>query len=450
VSDQKSNPQVRRVGRCLISEEIAAGGMARVHLGVRLGAHGFSASVAVKRLHPFFARDPEVASTLIDEARIAGRVRHPNVVATLDLLRDRGELFVVMEYVEGATLAELGGPLPLDVASAVAIGILNGLHAAHEAKDERGAPLGIVHRDVSPQNVLVGCDGVARVLDFGVAKARGRIQATREGQIKGKLGYMAPEQLRDQTVDRRSDVYSLSVVLWEALTGRRAFPATNEGAMVEQVLVGCAYPPSRYRPEVPALLDLVVMRGLSLQPSKRFATAAEMARAVEEAVTPASASRIGAWVSERAAPSVQARAQALLEVQRLAASEPMVTLGARGVLGRALSALALGLVAVGGALLWRGHASRGAALESPSARPPPILSIATPEAPLAGSAPTPAPTSMTASAVATRAPSASVAPHPPLPVRAPPAASTPNADPDCVVPYAVDETGRRVYKRECL
>src|SRR5579862_4349176 len=157
--------------------------MATVHLGRIMSDVGFSRTVAIKRLHAAFAKDPMFSAMFIDEARLAARIQHPNVVSTLDVVDTEGELFVVMDYVQGEALSHLirgtvakGGFIPVEIVSSIAVGMLDGLHAAHEAKDERGEPLGIVHRDVSPQNVLVGIDGVARVIDFGVAKATGRLQ----------------------------------------------------------------------------------------------------------------------------------------------------------------------------------------------------------------------------------------------------------------------------------
>src|SRR6185369_14610263 len=211
------------------------GGMATVHLVRLLGPVGFSRTVAIKRLHAQFASDPEFVSMFLDEARLAARIRHPNVVPTLDVVTTGGELFLVMEYVPGESAARLARALrerqqtiPLRVLSGIITGVLHGLHAAHEAKDEQGAPLSIVHRDVSPQNVLVGTDGVARVLDFGVAKAAGRIHQTREGSVKGKLPYMPPEQMRGGEISRKTDVYAAAVVLWECLTGEWLFDGPND------------------------------------------------------------------------------------------------------------------------------------------------------------------------------------------------------------------------------
>src|SRR5580704_13437939 len=189
-------------GRYTIYGKIASGGMASVCFGRLLGGEGFARTVAIKRLHPHLAEDPEFRATLIDEARMAARIHHPNVVPTLDVVTADGELMLVMEYVRGESLARLlkierarSRRVPLHIVSAIGSGSLNGLHAAHEATSDSGEPLGIVHRDVSPQNLLVGVDGLARVIDFGVAKAAGRLQTTSDGAIKGKVAYMAPEQL---------------------------------------------------------------------------------------------------------------------------------------------------------------------------------------------------------------------------------------------------------------
>ena len=222
-------------GRYALYGPIATGGMATVHFGRQLGAAGFARTVAVKRLRGEYLESHEFVSTLLDEARLASRIRHPNVVATLDMVTEDDELFLVMEYVAGESLSRLLARVARDrgrvaprVATGILCGVLHALHAAHEATDERGEPLGIVHRDVSPQNVLVGSDGLARLLDFGIAKGKGRLQTTRAGQLKGKVGYMAPEQILGEEPDRRSDVYAASVVLWEVLTGRRLFPTSDK------------------------------------------------------------------------------------------------------------------------------------------------------------------------------------------------------------------------------
>jgi serine/threonine-protein kinase len=278
-----------------IEGEIAAGGMATVHKGRVRGAFGFESTVAIKKLHPSLARDPEVVAMFLDEARLASRVHHPNVVPVLDVFAEAGELGLVMELVDGESLARLHGEVPVPVAVAIAVGVLHGLHAAHEAQDEHGEALGLVHRDVSPHNVIVGVDGVARLIDFGIAKAVGRSSASRNGQLKGKIAYMAPEQIRRGAVDRRTDVYGASVLAWELVTGERLFDGATEGEILGRVLDDRVPPPSSLRPEAKAL-DAIVLRGLERAPERRWSTAREMAIALEAAVAPASAASVGEWL----------------------------------------------------------------------------------------------------------------------------------------------------------
>jgi tetratricopeptide (TPR) repeat protein len=322
------------IGRYALFGEIAAGGMATVHFGRLLGPAGFSRTVAVKRLHAQFARDREFVDMLLDEGKIAARVRHPNVVQTLDVVAIDTELLLVMDYVQGESLAECLRaakarrlPIPLDVVSTVICGVLHGLHAAHEAADERGAPLHIVHRDVSPQNVLIGIDGVPRVLDFGVAKAVGRLCTTQEGQLKGKLPYMAPEQLGGvDAVDRRTDVYAAGVVLWESLARQRLFTGANEAVVMRQVLEQPVPAPSTIDQDVPAEVDAIVLRALDRDPAKRFPTARAMALALEGAVPMASATQVARWleglVGEQLAVHMRMLAHAERELESLASDDP--------------------------------------------------------------------------------------------------------------------------------
>jgi serine/threonine protein kinase len=312
----------RLVGRYALFDAIASGGMATVHFGRLLGPAGFSRTVAIKRLHESFASDPEFVAMFMDEARLAARVRHPNVVPTLDVVALDHELLLVMEYVAGESLAHLlkaarvsGKQAPIPVVVDILIQALSGLHAAHEAVDEAGQPLDIVHRDVSPQNILVGTDGVARVLDFGVAKAIGRSQETREGQVKGKLRYMAPEQIRGKDVTRAADIYAASIVLWEALTGHRLFEGENDIAVMYQVIEGRPEPPSGIRPEISRALDAIVVRGLSPRAGDRYATALEMASALEGVIPALARSTVAAWVQENAHDSLQRRKERLARVE---------------------------------------------------------------------------------------------------------------------------------------
>ncbi len=312
----------RILGRYALYDEIAAGGMATVHLGRLIGPVGFSRTVAIKRLHAQYAKDPEFVAMFLDEGRLAARIRHPNVVPTLDVVALDKELFLVMEYVQGESLSRLfraaankGAPIPRNIAVTVMAGVLHGLHAAHEAKTEQGSALAIVHRDVSPQNVLVGIDGVARVLDFGVAKATERMQTTQDGRIKGKISYMAPEQLMSDAVDRRADVYAAAVVLWELLAGKRLFEGSNDARVLAKVLGEPPQPPSSVEPSVPKDVDRIVMRGLSRDRALRFQTAREMAVALENVGALAPASAIGEWVESIAHDALVKRASRVSEIE---------------------------------------------------------------------------------------------------------------------------------------
>jgi serine/threonine-protein kinase len=310
------------VGRYALYGKIASGGMATVYFGRLVGAAGFTRTVAIKRLHPHLAEEPDFVSMMIDEARMVARVRHPNVAQTLDVVAEGGELLIVMEYVAGEALTRLLGAesarqrhVPPSIVSSVMSGVLNGLHAAHEARSDRGAPLEIVHRDVSPHNVIVGVDGLARVIDFGVAKAAGRLQTTRQGVVKGKVPYMSPEQFAGQPTTRLADIYAAGVVLWEMLTGRRLFKADDEAALIARVAAGASEPPSRWVPELPGEVDAVVMRALSRDPAARFQTAREMADALTRAVLPALANETGAWVEDAAKEVLTARSEQLAEIE---------------------------------------------------------------------------------------------------------------------------------------
>lgn len=296
--------------------------MATIHLGRLLGPVGFSRTVAIKRLHPQYAKDPDFVAMFLDEARLAARIQNPNVVQTMDVVAEGDTLFLVMEYIQGEAFSKLwrttaaeGAQIPLPLVSAIVGGMLHGLHAVHEATDESGAPLGIVHRDISPQNVIVGIDGTPRVLDFGVAKAAGRLQHTRDGQLKGKLAYMGPEQLTGAPVARSSDIYASAVVLWEALTGTRLFDGDNEARVMASVMAGNPPPPSHLVPEIPPQLDAIVMRGLERDPQKRFKTAREMALSLEAVVRSASATEVGAWVDRLAHSSLAKRAAQVQELE---------------------------------------------------------------------------------------------------------------------------------------
>jgi serine/threonine-protein kinase len=315
--------------RYVLHDPIGSGGMATVHIGQLHAPLGFTRTVAIKRLHPALSHQPEFAAMLVDEARITARVRHLNVIPTLDVFLENGECMLVMEYVEGESLGKLlrsasqaQTPAPVGVVSAVLAGVLHGLHAAHVAKSGSGEPLNIIHRDVSPQNILVGSDGIARVFDFGVAKALGRLQQTRAGEFKGKLPYLAPEQFGEGAPDRRVDVYAASVTLWEALTTRRLFDGGSEEEVFGKILQSRVPAPSELRPGLPPALDELVLRGLSRAPAARFGSAEEMALALERAAPPATAREVSAWLYSLASEALAKRALLVTEMDGQGASVP--------------------------------------------------------------------------------------------------------------------------------
>lgn len=273
--------------RYQLLHKLAAGGMATVHVGRARGLAGFERLVAVKCCHPHLREEPEFVSMFLDEARLAAKIHHPNVIATLDVGEDDA-LYLVMDYIEGDRLSEIvraanarGENVPVPIVLRILLDVLAGLHAAHELVDARGERLEIVHRDISPQNVMVGADGVTRIMDFGIAKAASCASVTRTGQLKGRLGYMAPEQLARREVTRSIDVYAAGVVLWETLTGQRLFRGETEGETANLVL-RCVVPRlSDTRPGLPAALDAVVARAITRDPRNRFPTALAFAEAIE-------------------------------------------------------------------------------------------------------------------------------------------------------------------------
>jgi serine/threonine-protein kinase len=330
ISNPDALPELRKqqVGRYAIFDEIAAGGMATVHLARLAGPVGFSRVVAVKRLHPHLLDDQDFKAMFLDEARLAARIRHPNVVPTLDVLVHDKELILVMEYVHGESLLALTRsarqqktPIPLSVSVAIMVSVLHGLHAAHEALDEKGQPLGIVHRDISPHNILAGVDGMVRVLDFGVAKAlQGRTAAQPDsalppGTVKGKFSYMAPETLRGEPTTRQADLFSASVVFWELVTGHKLFGAPTEQERILKVLKGNIPPPSAIVPGLPLVVDKIVLRGLSPNPLDRYETADEMAAELENMLSPASQRVVGEWVTKLAHEALERRSELLQQIE---------------------------------------------------------------------------------------------------------------------------------------
>lgn len=327
----KTPPSYQVVGRYRVYAELASGGMATVHLGCLLGPAGFSKLVAIKCLHQEFASEPEFVSMFLDEARLASSIHHPNVVASLDVVAQQGQLLVVMEYVHGETLAGLlrlarqkSEATPLPVVIRVLCDALDGLHAAHTAS-RAGTCLDIVHRDVSPQNIMVGVDGNTRVLDFGIAQAALRSQATAAGTIKGKVAYMSPEQVQGRPVDARTDVFAAGVVLWEALTGRRLFFSPDSREVVDLLLSGPIAAPSAFNRSISPALDQVVFKALQRDADQRYQSAHEFGEALRDAAEEGSRRDVASWVKNLAAESLATRLELL---QALEASAIHTQVGA--------------------------------------------------------------------------------------------------------------------------
>ncbi|MBS2014316.1 MAG: serine/threonine protein kinase [Deltaproteobacteria bacterium] len=343
---------IERIGNYLLYPAIAAGGMATVHTA-RVAFDGMHRLVAIKRLHPELSDDPEFVTMFRDEARIASLIRHPNVVPVFDVVDTGAELLLVQEYVHGVPLSHLlkrananEEPIPTHVALAIVCGVLAGLHAAHEVVGDDGRPLEIVHRDVSPQNIIVGVDGVPRLLDFGIAKARTSTHRTKEGIFKGKLAYMAPEQLRMDGLDRTADVYAIGVLLWEMLVNRRIFDGRHELGFVSAVLCGeiprvvAALADTRETvPEVRldslAILEPIVATAMSLDRRERHATAEAMRRAITASDVPVASTReIAGWVKQAGDEYLERRERTLAENEEKWRTTPVRAT----TIGRGLSA----------------------------------------------------------------------------------------------------------------
>ncbi len=279
------------LGRYELLLPIAQGGMATVWAARMKGTRNFSKIVAIKTMLPALSNDPRFEKMFLSEAEIASRIKHPNVCEILDLGEDEGTLYLAMEWIDGESLVTLqndaerqGRPLPFAVVTRLGIDAARGLHAAHELRDDLGAPIGVVHRDVSPQNILVSYDGLVKIVDFGVAKAVARSdhQATHAGHLKGKVQFMAPEQAFCDEVDRRVDVFALGIVLYQLITGEHPFRADNELATMARITSPEPVPdPRTLAEDCPPGLAAVVMKALAKERDQRFATMNELARELE-------------------------------------------------------------------------------------------------------------------------------------------------------------------------
>ncbi len=275
-------------GRYQLLKKLASGGMGQVFLA-RTGQEGFEKLVVLKRILPHLVEDEEFFTMFQDEAKITMRLNHPNIAQIFEFGEERGIHYLVMEYIAGEDIRRLtkrvaaaGQTLPLGVILRVIADAAAGLDYAHKGRDSKGVPLHLVHRDVSPQNVLVGFDGAVKLIDFGVAKAAGRAQHTATGILKGKFPYMSPEQAEGLDIDARSDVFALGIVLWELLTNKRLFKGDND-VMTQRLVKACQVPPpSQVDPTLPVDLDPIVLKALEKNPDDRYPDAAAFRLALEE------------------------------------------------------------------------------------------------------------------------------------------------------------------------
>jgi serine/threonine-protein kinase len=302
--------------------QIGRGGMAEVLLSIAHAGGGARRLTVLKRIWPELATDPEFVTMFFDEARLAVRLNHPNVVQTYEVLADGGELAIAMEYLDGQPLTRIGnrllrgpGELGLPLRLRIVASVLAGLEHAHKLADLDGTPLGVVHRDVSPQNVFVTYDGQVKLVDFGVAKTLGASHHTRPGALKGKLAYMAPEQLRGAVMDQRADLFAVGVMLWEMLSGRRLWHAMTEVEIVSHLASAQPLPPLPADANLPPALDAICARALDPDPDRRYQTAADFEMDLEGALVGSAdshARNLGKVVSMAFA-AERAERQALIE-----------------------------------------------------------------------------------------------------------------------------------------
>ncbi|MEO6953927.1 MAG: serine/threonine-protein kinase [Polyangia bacterium] len=289
-SEEDESEIPSRLGRFRIIRRLARGGMAELFLARVDGAGGFEKLVVVKRMLDKFASHSEMVKMFIDEARIGGRLEHPNIVQVYDLGEEDGRFFYAMEFLQGEDVRTIfkravdsGHPMPLDIALAIVVGAASGLHYAHQLTQTDGDRLDLVHRDVSPHNLVITYDGGVKLVDFGIAKSRSQRSAkTQTGALKGKLAYMSPEQAQGRPVDRRTDVFSLGIVLWELLAGRRLFTGETRFAILGEVIERPIPALSEHRDDVPDALQKVLDRALCRDLTDRYPTALALREAIEQ------------------------------------------------------------------------------------------------------------------------------------------------------------------------
>ncbi len=305
--------------------------MATVSVGQQRGDGGFSRVVAIKEIHPHLAVDRAFVTMFCDEARLASRVKHPNVVPIVDVVDSAGATLLVMDYIHGTSLSQVlhaierrETTVPVRVALRILSDVLHGLDAIHQARDDDGSPLELIHRDITPHNLLVGEDGTTRIIDFGVAKAKNRLQETLTGEIKGKPGYIAPEQVSGASVDPRADLFAFGVTAWELLTGRRAFKADTATAVIVQALAAqeTLTPPHLLESRVPRDVSEMVMRAMHRDPRQRPPSAAAMLDRLEEHLDELATPReVAAWLKTVAKEVLSERAAIVRRVERSSREE---------------------------------------------------------------------------------------------------------------------------------
>ncbi len=279
------------LGEYILLEKISTGGMAEIYKAKKKGVKGFEKIVALKKILPHLAEDEEFIEMFIDEAKVASKLNHPNIAQIYDLGKINGSYFIAMEYVLGKDLKTIlrkikkeKRPLPpIEISSYIVMKIAEALDYAHRKVDENGRPLNIVHRDVSPQNILISYEGEVKLVDFGVAKASIKAHQTIAGSLKGKLLYMSPEQAKgDKNIDGRSDIFSLGTVFYELVTGEKAFLAQSEAEVLDKVRKGSFKPPRAIRPEIPAEVERIIMKAMEPNPAKRYQRASDMRNDIEK------------------------------------------------------------------------------------------------------------------------------------------------------------------------
>ena len=478
---------VELVGKYRIVLPLGQGGTADVYLAVADGPSGFTKLVVVKVLRKSLASDSEFRMMFVGEARLAARLHHPNIVQTNEVIEADGAPVLVMEYLDGQPLSQVivrgrQGGFTLAMQLRVLVDALAGLHAAHELADFDGTPLGVVHRDVSPHNLFVTVEGHAKVLDFGIAKLERSLVETEVGTVKGKLRYMAPEQVAGDKLDRRADIYAAGVILWEALTGERMWKALSEGEIRARVLAGDLPMSETARPDVPETLARICRRALSRAPGDRHATARQLADELEAAMIQlglvTSQREIGATVA-RLFEDVRAETKRTIEAKlgraSMATGLPAVSdTGETRVLRpasdersqkRLVLFAGLGVSALAGIWLAASRlsmehaaptATAAAAVPAPAASPAPAKpatltattspdAMAKPDEPAAAPAPVARPAR--ARAALKRAQPVAL-PAAPAAVPAAPAAPAPAAD--CAHPFFVDANGIKRFRPECM